>query len=106
MCVVVLVAGYAITRWGLRRVVSVGALTAAAGFFLLSRAQSMADLYWGFGIIAAVGLGFSTVIAAQTLAIHWFEKYRARATAIIMVGGALVGTLVNFANPYLVLEQA
>ncbi len=104
MSVVVLVAGYAITRWGLRRVVSAGALTAAIGFFLLSQAKSMAGLYWGFGIIAAVGLGFSTVIAGQTLAIHWFEKYRARATAIIMVGGALVGMIVNFANPYL-LEQ-
>ena len=104
MSVVALAAGYAITRWGLRRVVSTGALVAAAGFFLLNRAQSSADLYLGFAIVAAIGLSFSTVLAAQTLAIQWFEKYRARATAIIMVGGALVGMLVNFANPY-ILEQ-
>jgi len=99
-----LAAGPAITRWGLRLVVSVGALVAATGFFLLSRAQSLADLYWGFAIIAATGLCFSTVLAGQTLAIYWFEKYRARATAIIMVGGAVAGTLINVANPYL-LEQ-
>ncbi len=101
MSVMALAAGYAITRWGLRRVVSTGALGAAAGFFLLSRAESLTDLYLGFAIVAATGLSFSTVLAAQTLAIQWFEKYRARATAIIMVGGALVGMLVNFGNPYI-----
>jgi MFS family permease len=101
MSAMALAAGYAITRWGLRRVVSTGALVAAAGFFLLSRAQSSADLYLGFAIVAATGLSFSTVLPAQTLAIQWFEKYRARATSIILVGGALVGMLVNFALPYL-----
>ena len=104
MSVMALAAGYAITRWGLRRVVSAGALVAALGFFLLSRARSLADLYWGFAIVVAIGLSFSTVLAAQTLAIQWFEKYRARATAIILVGGALGGMLVNFVNPH-VLEE-
>ncbi len=102
MSATALVAGYVITRLGLRVVVSVGALVAAAGFFLLSRAQSLADLYWGFAIIAATGLCFSTVLAGQTLAIQWFEKYRASATALIMVGGAVAGVLINLANPYLI----
>lgn len=97
-----LVAGPAFTRWGLRRVVSAGALLAATGFFVLSRAQSTFGLYLGFAVLVATGMGFSTVLFGQTLAIQWFEKSRARATAIIMVGGALVGTLVNFANPYIV----
>ena len=104
MSVVALAGGYAITRWGLRRVVSTGALVSAAGFFLLSRAQSLADLYLGFAIVTAIGLSISTVLPAQTLAIQWFEKYRARATAIIMVGGAVAGTLINFANPYLLRQ--
>ena len=104
LATIALAAGPAMARWGLRRVVASGAAVAAVGFVLLSRAQSAAGLYWSFAVIVALGMGFSTVLAGQTLAIHWFEKYRARATAIIMVGGALVGTLVNFVNPW-VLEE-
>ena len=104
LATIALAAGPAIARWGLRRVVSSGAAVAAMGFLLVSRAQSAAGLYWSFAVVVALGMGFSTVLAGQTLAIHWFEKYRARATAIIMVGGALVGALVNFVDPW-VLDQ-
>lgn len=104
MSMIALFAGYAINRWGVRAIVTVGSLIAAVGFFMLSRAQSAADLYWSFAVVAAIGLGMSTVLPALTLAIQWFEKYRARATAIIMVGGALVGVMINLINPY-VLES-
>ncbi len=87
--------GLALTRWGLRRVVPVGALVAAAGFFLLSRANSLWQLYWFYGVVVAFGTSFASVLPAQTLAMNWFERYRARATAIIFIGGAVVGTLVT-----------
>ena len=87
--------GIALTRWGLRRVVPVGALIGALGFFLVSRANSLAQLYWSYGVIVAFGTSFASVLPAQTLAMNWFDRYRARATAIIFIGGAVVGTLVT-----------
>ena len=87
--------GLALNLWGLRRVVPCGALVGALGCFLVSRADSLAQLYWAYGVIMAFGVSFASVLPAQTLAMNWFERYRARATAIIFIGGAVVGTLIT-----------
>ena len=72
-----------------------GALCAALGFWLTSRADSLGELYWSYALIGGIGIGFSTILPAQTLAVNWFVRYRARATAIILVGGSAVGALVT-----------
>ena len=72
-----------------------GALVAAAGFWMVSRAQSAADLYLGFSLVGGIGIGFSTLLPAQTLSVFWFRRYRARATAIILVGAGVVGAAVT-----------
>jgi MFS family permease len=86
--------GLAIDRWGVRATVAAGAMVAAAGFWLTSRADTLAELYWSYAVIGGIGIGFSTILPAQTLPVAWFVRYRARATAIILVGGGLVGSLV------------
>jgi MFS family permease len=87
--------GLALDRWGIRATVAAGALVAAIGFWLTSRASTLAELYWSYAVIGGVGIGFSTILPAQALAVSWFVRYRARATAIILVGGSLVGSLVT-----------
>lgn len=87
--------GIAIARFGLRATMTTGALTCAVGFYLLSRADSVADCYLAYAIIGGLGIGFSTILPCQVLATYWFQKYRARAMAIIFTGGALVGMAVN-----------
>ena len=72
-----------------------GALCAALGFWLTSRADTLGELYWSYALIGGIGIGFSTILPAQTLAVNWFVRYRARATAIILVGGSAVGALVT-----------
>jgi sugar phosphate permease len=87
--------GLALDRFGVRATVTAGAVVAALGFWLTSRAETLAQLYWSYAVIGGIGIGFSTILPAQTLPVNWFARYRARATAIILVGGSLVGAAVT-----------
>ena len=93
--------GFAQSRWGVRVVMTVGSCAAAAGFALTSRATSLVAAFFTFSIIAGVGVGFSTTVPCQTLATHWFVRYRARATAVIMATGGLVGIFISTFDAWL-----
>ena len=88
-------AAWSIQRWGLRATVTAGALVAALGFWLTSRADSVSDLFLSYSLVGGMGIGLSTVLPAQTLPVFWFKRYRARATAIILLGAAVVGGLTT-----------
>ena len=87
------IAAAAIRRWGIRATVTAGALCAASGFWLVSEASSATELYIGYSLVGGVGIGFSTLLPAQSMPVFWFRRYRARATAIILTGAAVVGFL-------------
>ena len=87
------VAAAVIRRWGIRATVTAGALCAASGFWLVSQAESAAELYVGYSLVGGIGIGFSTLLPAQAIPVYWFRRYRARATAIILTGAAIVGFL-------------
>jgi len=88
-------AALAIRRFGVRITVTVGALLAALGFGLVSRADSIGDLYLCFALLGGTGVGLSTGLPVQTLCIYWFRRFRARAVAITMLGAAVVGGFVT-----------
>ena len=85
------VAAAVIRRWGIRATVTAGALCAASGFWLVSQASSATELYVGYSLVGGIGIGFSTLLPAQTIPVFWFRRYRARATAIILTGAAIIG---------------
>jgi len=87
------VAAAVIRRWGIRATVTAGALCAASGFWLVSRATSATEIYLGYSLVGGIGIGFSTLLPAQAIPVFWFRKYRARATALILTGAAVVGFL-------------
>ena len=97
-------AGYACGRWGVRATVTCGSLSAAIGFYGLSGAGSLVELYVYFALLGGLGVGFGAIIPAQTLMTYWFKRYRARAIAIVFTGGGLVAVGVNPANLY-ILER-
>ena len=84
-----------IHRWGLRVTVTFGALVGALGWFLVGRAESLTQLYLSYSLLGGIGIGLSTLLPAQTLSVFWFKRYWARATAIILLGAAVVGALVT-----------
>ena len=88
-------AALAFRRFGVRTTVTLGALLAALGFGLVSRADSVVELYLCYSLIGGIGIGLSSAFAAQTLAVFWFKRYRARAIAIMMLGAAVVGGMVT-----------
>ena len=89
------VTALAIRHLGIRTTVTIGALLAALGFGMVSRAQSLFSLYLCYSLIGGIGIGLSTGMPTQTLAVYWFRRYRARAIAIIMLGAAVVGGFVT-----------
>ena len=88
-------AALAMGRFGMRAVVTIGSLISAFGFWMVGRADSAIDLYWSYALVGGFGLGLSTVLPAQTIPIFWFRRFRARATAIILMGAAVVGAIVT-----------
>ncbi len=87
------VAATVIRRWGIRATVTAGALCGAGGFWLVSQATSATELYVGYSLVGGIGIGFSTLLPAQTIPVFWFRKFRARAMAIVLSGAAIVGML-------------
>ena len=54
---------------------------------------TFADAMFAYAVLGGIAIGFGTILAAQTLASNWFIRYRARAMALILGGGAVVGYL-------------
>ncbi len=96
-----LVSSNLINRWGVRVTVTLGAVLASIGWFLVSQANSVSQLYISYALIGGLGIGLSTLIPAQTLAVFWFRRYRARATAIIFFGAAFFGAIVTPIDAYI-----
>ncbi|MEE2778049.1 MAG: MFS transporter [Acidobacteriota bacterium] len=88
-------AALAIRHLGIRATTTLGALIAALGFALVSRADSIVELYLCYSLLGGIGIGLSTGFPTTTLAVNWFRRYRATAMAVILLGAAVVGGLVN-----------
>ncbi len=85
------VAGFAIGRWGIRSMMSLSAVVGVVAFWLMSRVESFADAMFAYAVLGGIAVGFGTILAAQALASNWFIRFRSRAMALILAGGAVVG---------------
>lgn len=94
-------AGMAVMRWGVRRMVSIAAFVASLGFFGVSRADRVWELYLTFSLLGGLGVGFGAILPAQALVTNWFRNYRSRAMAVVFTGGGLVSIAVNPMNHYM-----
>lgn len=72
-------------RFGPRVIMSVAAVFLGLGFGLVSRAETLRQLYLVFGLIFGIGLSAIDVIALSTIA-RWFAGNRGRMTGIVKVG--------------------
>ena len=96
--------GLAIARFGLRRVMAAGFCVTAAGLLILARAETVLGCYLGFSVLGGIGIGFSTVVPAQTLGQNWFLRRRALVIGAIFAFGGIVARLVAPAGAW-VLEH-
>jgi len=83
--------GWLVDRFGTRGPLMAGVLLLALGCWILSRTDSLADFYLGFGV---VGFGFVAFWIAPIAAINnWFSARRALALGIAVSGYGVSGVL-------------
>lgn len=85
--------GWALDRFGSRRVMQVGVVLLTVGFVLFSRIQTPVQFVATF-FLMAIGAGLSGFLTITTETVRWFERKRARALAITGTGFAAGGLAV------------
>ena len=81
-------AGYAIDRLGSRPVALIGVTLTGLGFFVFAGVQELWQFY-AASILIAIGQTMGTIAPFSAALMHWFYRYRARATAFMMAGTGL-----------------
>lgn len=77
--------GTASDRIGARPVVIFGTLVCATGLLLASRAESLWQVYWGYGLGVGVGVGCMYVPAVGVVQ-RWFARRRSTASGLAITG--------------------
>ncbi|MCF8035165.1 MAG: MFS transporter [Desulfarculaceae bacterium] len=85
--------GYLSDRFGARKVVLLAALTVTAGFFILSRLDSLWTFYAGF-IVLSIGLSGMGHSAILTPIANWFSRNLGKAIGLAMIGYGFSGLFI------------
>ncbi|MBZ5601811.1 MAG: OFA family MFS transporter [Acidobacteriia bacterium] len=89
------IGGLWLDRVGPRLVASVAGMLYGAGFIISAwavRNESLAGLYWGYGVLSGIGMGMGYICPVATVT-KWFPERRGLMTGIAVMGygaGALV----------------
>jgi len=78
--------GRTVDRFGIRRTLVVSALLVAAGLALSAAAQSPAQLAFTYGLVASLGFGGASGVAASVAVTYWFTQRRGLAFALVEAG--------------------
>ena len=82
--------GWVIDTYGPRKVMVVGLLMFAAGFFVLSRVNSLPLFYFSF-LLIAIGSSLASFLSIIVAIVNWFRKRRAMAAGLLTMGFAVGG---------------
>lgn len=85
-CLVLLV-GWLVDRIGSRRIFFIGGIVLIIGLSLLSRLNSLWQLYLFFGVVTALGVSMTHMVPVQATSRKWFIKRAG------LAGGILAGAL-------------
>ncbi len=80
------VAGRLVERFGARRLIMAGALLMTAGLVITSQITNWWQLYLGFGVITAIGLGACGWVPTVVLMGKWFPHKIGSALGIVTAG--------------------
>ena len=86
------VQGFALDRYGPRRIMMVGITIFAIGFLLLSRINTLPAFYGAF-LVIALGMSIGSMMGVSVAVVNWFNRRRALAMAIMSLGFAAGGFL-------------
>ena len=100
------VVGWAVDKWGSRRVIILGGMISGLGFALMALVNSLVMFYLIYGLLLSIGMSFMLYLPAFTVIAKWFKRGLSRAMAVLAVGAGLGGlifaplsaVLINFAG--------
>jgi sugar phosphate permease len=78
--------GRAVDRFGIRRTLTLSSLLVAAGLALSAAAQAPWQLAITYGLIASLGFGGASGVAASVAVTYWFTQRRGLAFALVEAG--------------------
>jgi sugar phosphate permease len=78
--------GRTVDRFGIRRTLVVSSLLVAAGLALSAAAQSPLQLAFSYGLLASLGFGGASGVAASVAVTYWFTQRRGLAFALVEAG--------------------
>jgi MFS family permease len=85
--------GVLIDRYGVRRVVALGALVMGSAFALMGLMEALWQLY-AINMLAAVGITCVAWIPNQTLVSNWFDRKRGLAMGVALAGIGFGGSVM------------
>lgn len=96
--------GWALDRYGPRRLMPIGALIAGIGLAASSQVNALWQLYVTFGIVAAIGISMIQSVPNAVVVSNWFIKNRGTAIGIMLAGSGLGQLLLTPATQWLILH--
>ena len=90
-------------RFGPRALMTVSGVFFGLGYLLMSRLETIWQLYLFFGIIFGIGLSTVDVIALSTIA-RWFTRKRGVVTGIVKVGTGAGQVIIPFLASILIIR--
>lgn len=94
--------GQALDKYPLKRVMSIGAVSMALGFFALSRVSTPMEFYLALGIFIGFGASAMGGLATSKLVANWFNKKRGMALGIAATGISFSGVVMPFISAALI----
>ena len=85
--------GWLVDRYGPRKILTIGLVIFAIGFFLFSQVNSIPIYFLAF-ILIALGSSLGGWATLMVPIVHWFDKHRAKAIAWSQLGFSLGGLCV------------
>jgi MFS family permease len=85
------IVGWAVDRYGPRRIVLLGTLTLGAGFILMFFVNSLLSLYLVYGVLISIGMSTMLYLPNMTALSRWFDRKLSRAMSLLSVGAGVGG---------------
>ena len=77
--------GWLVDKFGTRRILQIGVVLYATGFFVFSNIESLWQ-YYGAYLIISLGSSLAGFITVNAALANWFDKRRSRAMGLASVG--------------------
>ncbi|GAB4336409.1 MAG: MFS transporter [Candidatus Abyssubacteria bacterium] len=85
------IVGWAVDKYGPRRVVFLGGVISGFGFIMMCTIDSLIGFYLIYGVLLSVGMSAMLYTPANTAIANWFVRMRSRALSLMAVGAGIGG---------------